>query len=60
VVTDGKGTRFEYYPDAERLRAVFWDEMVAVVPDLASGSRERELVEKARLLGLLLWYVTST
>ncbi|KAK4032603.1 hypothetical protein C8A01DRAFT_20326 [Parachaetomium inaequale] len=56
TVTDGKGTRFEYYPDAERLRAAFWEEMVAAVPELACGSREREVVEKARLLGLLLWY----
>ncbi|KAK4247763.1 hypothetical protein C7999DRAFT_31840 [Corynascus novoguineensis] len=48
--------RFEYLPDAERLRAVFWEELAREVPALAPGSELRERVEKARVLGLLLWY----
>ncbi|KAL2181706.1 uncharacterized protein P884DRAFT_190045 [Thermothelomyces heterothallicus CBS 202.75] len=60
TVTDeetGSG-RFEYFSDAERLRAAFWDELVREVPALAPGTELRERVEKARLLGLLLWSVT--
>lgn len=54
---DGK-KRFEYFPDADRLRAVFWGEMGAAAPELASDRVLRTRVEKARLFGLLLWYVT--
>lgn len=50
--------RFEYFPDADRLRAVFWGEMGAGAPELASDRVLRTRVEKARLFGLLLWYVT--
>jgi hypothetical protein len=58
MVEDGGGERrFEYWPDAEQLRAVFWEALVAGVPELAEGSEFRARVEKARLLGLLLWYV---
>jgi hypothetical protein len=55
---NGRG-RFEYYPCAEQLRAVFWEELVAAVPELGTDRGLRARVEKARLLGLLLWYVTG-
>ncbi|KAK4106587.1 hypothetical protein N658DRAFT_503019 [Parathielavia hyrcaniae] len=58
-VENGSGTgraRFEYYPYAERLRGVFWDELVAAVPELGADQELRARVEKARLLGLLLWH----
>lgn len=59
MVEDGEGgRRFEYWPDADRLRAVFWEALVAEVPELVEGSELRARVEKARLLGLLLWYAT--
>ncbi|AEO57668.1 hypothetical protein MYCTH_2304104 [Thermothelomyces thermophilus ATCC 42464] len=60
TVTDEEtgSRRFEYFSDAERLRAAFWDELVREVPALAPGTELRERVEKARLLGLLLWSVT--
>ncbi|SPQ22400.1 cfbc40a4-3bd3-4805-b172-c5698e3d5822 [Thermothielavioides terrestris] len=48
--------RFEYYPCAERLRAAFWEELEAAVPELVEDAVLRARVEKARLLGLLLWY----
>jgi hypothetical protein len=58
TVQDGNGRgRFEYYPCAEQLRAVFWDELVAAVPELGTDRELRARVGKARLLGLLLWYV---
>ncbi|KAK4123741.1 hypothetical protein N657DRAFT_618768, partial [Parathielavia appendiculata] len=56
-VDNGNGrARFEYYPCAERLREVFWQELVAEVPELGVDRELRARVEKARLLGLLLWH----
>lgn len=51
--------RFEYYPCAEELRGVFWQELEAGVPELGPGDGGglRARVEDARLLGVLLWYV---
>jgi hypothetical protein len=57
--TTGAG-RFEYYPCAEELRGVFWQELEAGVPELGPGGGGlRARVEDARLLGVLLWYVFS-
>jgi hypothetical protein len=53
-----KRRRFEYHPHAGRLREVFWEELEAAVPALVEDKELRKRVEKARLLGLLLWYVT--
>jgi hypothetical protein len=59
TVQDKHGKRkFVYYPDADRLRALFWEELGAEAPELVYNPVIRERVEKARLLGLLLWYVT--
>ncbi|KAK4242605.1 hypothetical protein C8A03DRAFT_11173 [Achaetomium macrosporum] len=51
-----KRRRFEYHPCAGRLREVFWEELEAAVPALVEDKVLRKRVEKARLLGLLLWY----
>lgn len=58
TVEDGRGRRkFVYYPDADRLRALFWEELGAKAPELVYNPVIRARVEMARLLGLLLWYV---
>ncbi|KZL84206.1 hypothetical protein CI238_11760 [Colletotrichum incanum] len=52
TTTSGAGvTRFEYYPEANALRNLFWDEVGRVVGD-------EEVIRRARLaqvLGVLLW-----
>jgi hypothetical protein len=59
MVEDTTGRRkFVYYPDAGRLRALFWEELGAEAPELVYNPVIRARVEMARLLGLLLWYVT--
>ncbi|KAH6624935.1 hypothetical protein B0J18DRAFT_457146 [Chaetomium sp. MPI-SDFR-AT-0129] len=47
--------KFEYLPNADALRATFWEALTAEIPELADPVFRRR-VEKARVLGLLLWY----
>ncbi|KAK4147019.1 uncharacterized protein C8A04DRAFT_25214 [Dichotomopilus funicola] len=47
--------KFEYLPNANALRATFWEALTAEIPELADPVFRRR-VEKARVLGLLLWY----
>ncbi|KAG7051379.1 Protein kinase-like domain protein [Colletotrichum scovillei] len=44
-------TRFEYYPEAASLRALFWDEVGRVVGDEEVIRRAK----RAQVLGVLLW-----
>jgi Phosphotransferase enzyme family len=44
-------TGWEYHPDAERLRQVFWRELGKRIGDV-----ERAKVEMARQAGILLWW----
>lgn len=53
----GGRSRFRYFSDAEELRAAFWEELEDAVPELRDPEM-RAAVENARLLGLLLWYVS--
>jgi len=46
---------FQYRPDADFLRTIFWSEMVKEIPDLRQG-HVLETVELARDLGVLLWH----
>jgi hypothetical protein len=50
------GSTFAYFACAEELRAIFWEELGAAVPELVTDLALRATVEHARLLGLLLWY----
>ncbi|KAL2015588.1 hypothetical protein VTK56DRAFT_5200 [Thermocarpiscus australiensis] len=50
------GSRFAYLPCAAQLRAIFWEELGAAVPELVREPALRATVENARLLGLLLWH----
>ncbi|KAJ9161519.1 hypothetical protein NKR19_g2198, partial [Coniochaeta hoffmannii] len=58
-VWDGEGRgwreRFAYYPEAGDLRRLFWQELERAVPVLAGDREVRDAVEKARVLGVLLW-----
>ncbi|KAK3357478.1 hypothetical protein B0T25DRAFT_450537 [Lasiosphaeria hispida] len=47
---------FTYFPAADGLRAMFWQELETAVPVLAADTLLRETVENARLLGILLWH----
>lgn len=49
---------FAYLPEAAQLRRIFWQELCAAIPELGTDAALRARVEDARLLGLLLWYVT--
>ncbi|GAB1320564.1 hypothetical protein MFIFM68171_10774 [Madurella fahalii] len=50
------GSRFIYFPDAARLRGIFWEELCGAIPELVTDVALRARVEDARLLGLLLWH----
>ncbi|KAH9898922.1 hypothetical protein F4778DRAFT_177671 [Xylariomycetidae sp. FL2044] len=49
---------FAYYPEANRLRRLFWTELLLRVPELArrDGGRRLALVQKAQRVGILLWH----
>lgn len=50
------GSRFEYYPEAGDLRRLLWNVLEEEIPDLAEGTATREAVERARVMGILLWH----
>lgn len=47
---------FRYYPQAERLRGVFWEELGRGVKEIGEGGEVLERVRMARDLGVLLWW----
>lgn len=53
---DDEDGRFVYYPEAKRLRGIFWNHLIMLIPELARNSRTIALVKKAQILGVLLWH----
>ncbi|KXX79452.1 hypothetical protein MMYC01_203728 [Madurella mycetomatis] len=46
------GSIFTYFPDAARLRGVFWEELYGAIPELVTDAALRARVEDARLHGI--------
>ncbi|KAI1367781.1 hypothetical protein F5Y08DRAFT_41925 [Xylaria arbuscula] len=53
---DDKNGSFVYYPEAKRLRNIFWNYLMLMIPELARDSRTIDLIKKAQTLGVLLWH----
>ncbi|KAJ2976756.1 hypothetical protein NUW58_g8008 [Xylaria curta] len=53
---DNQDGRFVYYPEADRLRLLFWGQLMLLIPELAADSKHLALIKKAQKLGILLWH----
>jgi hypothetical protein len=53
---DADGTGFHYYPDASKLRELFWTEIQKALPMPYNTLVLMEDVKMAQLLGILLWH----
>ncbi|KAI0480253.1 hypothetical protein GGR56DRAFT_262098 [Xylariaceae sp. FL0804] len=47
---------FVDYPEAQRLRNLFWRELTRALPQLAQDARTLATIRKAQTLGILLWH----
>ncbi|KAI1115002.1 hypothetical protein F5Y14DRAFT_440776 [Nemania sp. NC0429] len=53
---DDQGGQFVYYPEAKRLRKIFWKQLLLLAPELSRDPKIIPLVMKAQRLGILLWH----
>ncbi|KAI0554913.1 hypothetical protein F4679DRAFT_525430 [Xylaria curta] len=53
---DNLDGQFVYYPEARRLRQMFWKQLMLLIPELARDSKMVSLTMKAQKLGILLWH----
>ncbi|KAI1738289.1 hypothetical protein F4680DRAFT_425639 [Xylaria scruposa] len=53
---DNLDGQFVYYPEARRLRHMFWKQLMLLIPELARDSKKVSLTMKAQKLGILLWH----
>lgn len=47
---------FQYYPEAGKLRALFWRELLSDIPELSRSPDTLARVREAQVLGVLLWH----
>ncbi|KAI0477025.1 hypothetical protein F4859DRAFT_71437 [Xylaria cf. heliscus] len=53
---DNPDGQFVYYPEARRLRHMFWKQLILLIPELAHDTKTVSLIKKAQKLGILLWH----
>ncbi|KAI6092596.1 hypothetical protein F4821DRAFT_224437 [Hypoxylon rubiginosum] len=56
LLGEDKDGHFVYYPEAKYLRKLFWNELLSSIPELARDARRVALLQKAQMLGILLWH----
>ncbi|KAI8963933.1 hypothetical protein F5Y11DRAFT_127614 [Daldinia sp. FL1419] len=56
LLGEDKDGHFVYYPDAKRLRNLFWTELLSALPELSRDARSAALIRKAQILGIFLWH----
>ncbi|XXH05016.1 hypothetical protein Hte_011440 [Hypoxylon texense] len=56
LLGEDRDGHFVYYPEAKRLRKLFWNELLSSLPELAQDARRVALLQKAQMLGILLWH----
>ncbi|KAL7626970.1 hypothetical protein AAE478_003745 [Parahypoxylon ruwenzoriense] len=56
LLGEDRNGHFVYYPEAERLRRLFWAELLSNLPELAQDAKRVALVQQAQVLGTLLWH----
>ncbi|KAI1879736.1 hypothetical protein JX265_002690 [Neoarthrinium moseri] len=47
---------FTYYPEARKLRALFWSELLSLIPELGENVDLLKTVKAAQIFGILLWH----
>ncbi|KAH8164144.1 hypothetical protein CIB48_g4095 [Xylaria polymorpha] len=53
---DNPDGQFVYYPEARRLRHMFWKQLMLLIPELSHNPEVVSLIKKAQKLGILLWH----
>ncbi|KAI1807874.1 hypothetical protein F4811DRAFT_373149 [Daldinia bambusicola] len=56
LLGEDKDGHFVYYPEAKHLRNLFWAELLSKLPELSRNPRRVALIQKAQILGILLWH----
>ncbi|RYP07983.1 hypothetical protein DL765_008950 [Monosporascus sp. GIB2] len=56
LLGEDKDGRFVFYPEAKYLRELFWGELIAAIPELSRDTRRVGTIQKAQVLGILLWH----
>ncbi|KAI1267392.1 hypothetical protein F5Y18DRAFT_425235 [Xylariaceae sp. FL1019] len=56
LLGEDKNEKFVYYPEADHLRGLFWEELLISLPELAKDSQAVASVKLAQQLGILLWH----
>ncbi|KAI5864486.1 hypothetical protein GGS23DRAFT_595218 [Durotheca rogersii] len=56
LLGEDRNGHYTYYPEAQYLRDLFWDELLSSLPELAMNPKRIALVRKAQTLGVLLWH----
>lgn len=56
LLGEDQNGRFMYYPEAKRLRDLFWGELLAAAPGFSQDSGRVAVVKKAQAFGILLWH----
>ncbi|KAI0180154.1 hypothetical protein GGR52DRAFT_229843 [Hypoxylon sp. FL1284] len=56
LLGEDRDGHYVYYPEAKYLRKLFWKELLSNLPDLAHDVRRVTLIQKAQILGILLWH----
>ncbi|KAK8049187.1 hypothetical protein PG994_010917 [Apiospora phragmitis] len=51
--------QFVYYPEADKLRSLFWTEVQSQIHELRGNPRQQRAVREAQLLGILLWHAIA-
>ncbi|KAI4596983.1 hypothetical protein KJ359_004893 [Pestalotiopsis sp. 9143b] len=47
---------FTYFPEARKLRHLFWSQLLSHVPELRANPQLLSTVKEAQILGVLLWH----
>ncbi|KAK6199851.1 hypothetical protein LQW54_009833 [Pestalotiopsis sp. IQ-011] len=50
------GGVFVYFPEARKLRRLFWRQLLSHVPELRANPQLLSTVKEAQILGVLLWH----
>ncbi|KAK8137758.1 hypothetical protein PG984_001138 [Apiospora sp. TS-2023a] len=51
--------QFTYYPEADKLRSLFWSEIKSQIHELRGSPCQLRAVREAQLLGVLLWHAIA-
>ena len=56
LLGEAREGQFVYYPEADKLRCLFWNEIKTQIPELHGDHGQLRAVTEAQLFGVLLWH----